>query len=89
METNIIQVIDFNILVTTQLHYFQAINQISNFHIKDYYLCRYILELCLFDLQFLKYHPKVIASSTAYFVRKLRRNQVCWSLKEEELFNVS
>jgi hypothetical protein len=45
-----------------------------------------MLEIVLFDLQFKKYHPKVIAASALYFVRKIRKNVTCWSLVEEKMF---
>lgn len=79
METHIIQVIDFNLLFTTELDYLDTINCISNLQIKDFFLCRYILELSLFDINFTKFSQKIITCSTIYFVRKLRRHQVCWS----------
>lgn len=89
MESSIIEALDFNILFVTELHYFQTINQISSFEPKDYFLCRYILEMCLFDVYFKKYHPKLIASGVAYFVRKLRKHAVCWSTEEQQLLDVS
>jgi len=45
--------------------------------------------MILFNLYFKKYHPKTIASGVVYFVRKLRRHQVCWSTLEQELLNLS
>ncbi len=79
METNIIDALNFNLLFVTEFNYFQAIDKISSFESKDYFLCRYILEMCLFDLYFKKYHPKLIAGGVAYFVRKLRKYTSCWS----------
>lgn len=55
---------------------------------KDYYLCRYLLELTMFEVGFLKYDRKIIAGAVVYFVRKLRKNAVCWSTKEQELFGI-
>lgn len=56
---------------------------------KDYFLALYLLEICLFDIGFRKYGPKVIACSIIFFIRKLRRKEVCWNQALVELCAVT
>lgn len=79
----------FHLLVETELNYFHGIHRVAGFAPKDYYLCRYILEICLFNVHFKQFHPKLIACSVAYLVRKLRKLDVCWSDWEEQLLGVA
>lgn len=82
MEMRMIEVTEFNLLVQTEIDYFHLLHRISQFAEKDYFLCRYILEICLFDMHFRKFHPKLLALSAAYLVRKLRRSRTCWFPQE-------
>jgi len=43
MESQIIQQLSFNLIFTTELHFFNAIHQLNPLQSKDYFLCRYIL----------------------------------------------
>ncbi len=48
MESHIINVLNFDLLFTTSLHYFEALHRTLPFQLKDYYLSRYLLELAMF-----------------------------------------
>lgn len=78
MEGRIIQVVDFSLLKTTSLDYFNLAHRLTRFSEKDYFLGRYMLEISLFDISMYKYHPRVIAFSIMFFINKLRKND-CWN----------
>lgn len=86
METRIIDTIGFSMLTTTSLHYFKCLNEMVQLDSKDYCFCLYLLEICLMELSFRKYHPKLIASSVVFFIHKLRRKDVCWTPELEHIF---
>ena len=76
MEGSIIQVLDFELLTATPFHYLQSLSdELSS---KDYFFCRYLLEITLFSLGFKKYHPRIIAAAAIFFVNKLRKRVDSW-----------
>ena len=78
MEGEIISITGFDILRNTSIHYFNTVNRLIKFSEKDYYLGRYILEMCLFDISMQNYSPNIIACSIVFFINKLRRRELCW-----------
>ena len=87
MESKIIQCLEFDVLTTSSLNFFNCLNQITELKGKNYFLGLYLLEICLFDVRFRKYSPKVIACSIIFFIKKLRKHQICWNDELKHLFH--
>lgn len=45
---------------------------------KNQHLTQYILELALFDVNFMKYKPSTVACAAIYLVNKIRRVDEIW-----------
>ena len=46
--------------------------------VKNFYLCRYVLELALYDSISWKYSPSMIACATIYLINKIRKREIAW-----------
>lgn len=93
MEGNILLTLDFDLLETHAYSYLQLYNKSAQLDEKDYYLARYLIEICLLDFRMVKYSSRCIAASSIFFIKKIRRKMPCWDealqsvsyLKEEQL----
>ena len=70
METNVLKVLNFNIVSPTSNDFYNIIAKAFNFDGRQYLLGKYFLESSLIDYQMIKYSPSVIAVSCAYIVMK-------------------
>lgn len=74
MEGNILKILDFNILQETSFRFFEPLATIVDLmDVKNFYLCRYVLELALYDNITWKYSPSMIACATIYLINKIRK----------------
>ncbi len=46
---------------------------------KNFCLCRYVLELSLYDVNMFKYKPSLLASASIYLINKIRKKNMVWS----------
>lgn len=81
MEGKIICTLNFNITVPTSLRFLDRYCRIVNFkeNDKEYNLCRYLLELAMLDVEFLKFTPSNLACSAIYLTNKIFKKDNCWS----------
>lgn len=78
-ESLILKALDFNILVDTSYKFFEPLARLINMETKNRFLCRYVLELSLFDVSMFKYKQSVIASACIYLINKIRKKGLVWS----------
>lgn len=73
MESNILNVLNYEILCPTAEEFYNIIAKAFGFNLKQYYCGKYFLESSLYDYQMIKYNPSVIAASCCYIVMKFFR----------------
>ena len=73
MEAEIIDALDFNLIMLTSCRFFEPFAKISGMDIKNFYLAQYVLELSLLDAKFLEYKPSLIGASVIYLINKIRK----------------
>lgn len=78
-ESSILKALDFNILMDTCYRFFEPLAKLINMETKNTFLCRYVLELALFDVSMFKYRQSVIASACIYLINKIRKKALVWS----------
>ena len=74
MEANIIKYHDFNLIVNSAFKFFEPYAKLMDLTEKNYHLAQYVLELTLNHVKFLNYPPSLIAASTIYLIKKIRKN---------------
>ena len=70
MEQNILNKLDFNILVPNSLQFYDILSKIFNFDDKQYYLGKYFMDSCLIEYNMIYFSSSIIALSCAYIVTK-------------------
>ena len=79
MEGDILQILDFNLLFETPLKFLEPLALIVDLmDPKNFFLCRYILELTLYDTIGWRFSPSILACSTIYLVNKIRKRPLAW-----------
>jgi hypothetical protein len=78
MEADIIEALDFELIMTTSYSFFLAFSRISKMEPKNFYLAQYVLELALLTTKFLESKPSLVASSAIYLINKIRKKTECW-----------
>lgn len=73
MEADIIETLDFDLIMTTSYKFLEPLSKICNMDMKNFYLAQYVLELSLLNIKFLKYKPSLLASSAIYLINKIRK----------------
>jgi cyclin B len=73
MEADIIEALDFNLIMGTSYRFFEPFAKISGMDNKNFYLAQYVLELSLLDVRFLEYKPSLIGSAVIYLINKIRK----------------
>jgi hypothetical protein len=78
MEGVILNTLQFDISVPLPIHFLRRYNKASGTEFKTYCLCRYILELSLFDTQMHKFTPSQIAAGAFYLARVITKEALAW-----------
>ena len=78
MEADIIETLNFDLIMGTSYRFFEALGKISNMDAKNFHLAQYVLELSLLDTRFLEYKPSLLASSVIYLINKIRKRSEAW-----------
>lgn len=78
MEGNILLTLDFDLLETHAYTYLQLFNKQAELDEKDYFLARYLLEICLLDFRMVKYPSRCVAAASIFFIKKIRRRVPSW-----------
>ena len=71
MEGNILLELNFNLTVPSSLRFLDRYQRIVNLEQKSYMLCRYLIELALTEVEYIKYNPSNIACSAIYLANKI------------------
>ena len=71
MENLILNSIDFNVNFPTIFNFFEIYNQFFIFDKKIYFFCLFIIELTLFEINFLNYSNDEICASAIFFSMKI------------------
>lgn len=79
MESSILKALDFNIIIDTCYKFFEPLARLINMETKNMFLCRYVLELTLFDVSMFKYRQSMVASACIYLINKIRKKTLVWS----------
>ena len=81
MEGKILQALDFEITIPSSLRFLDRYCRVMNieYESKQYFVCRYLLELTLLDVKYLQYSASNIACSAIYLSQKLFHQEECWN----------
>jgi hypothetical protein len=80
MEGNVLLTLDFDLLETHSYYYLQMFVRATDLDDKDYFLARYLIEICLLDFRMNKYSNRCLAASSIFFIKKIRRKQPSWDM---------
>lgn len=78
MEGLILNALQFNISMPLPIHFLRRYYKASGTEFKTYCLCRYVLELSLFDVQMHKFTPSQIAAAAFYLARVITKEALAW-----------
>ena len=73
MEADIIETLNFDLIMGTSYRFFEALGKISHMDGKNFHLAQYVMELSLLDAHFLEYKPSLLASAAIYLINKIRK----------------
>ena len=77
MESNILKALDFSLIVESSHRFLEPLAKLDAIEGKALSICRYLLELSLFDLSILKHKPSLLASASIYLSNKfLKKSQL-------------
>lgn len=89
MEAEIIDILDFNLIMETSFKFFEPLTKVCKMEQKNFHLAQYVLQLSLFETKFLDYKPSLIASSSIYLINKIRKRPESWPSSLEKLTGYS
>lgn len=75
MEGSVLLALDFDLLEPNSFTYLQLFVRSSDLEEKDYFLARYLIEICLLDFRMTKYSSRCLAASSIFFIKKIRKRQ--------------
>lgn len=78
MEAEIIELLNFDLIMETSYKFFEPLAKISQMDPKNFHLTQYVLELALLETKFLNYKPSFLASSAIYLINKIRKRSEPW-----------
>ena len=73
MESSILLALDFNLMISTPLLFFDRLSHLIGADDRVIALARYLLELSFLQISFLKHCPLLLATSSLYISNKLFR----------------
>lgn len=79
MEGSILLQLNFDLTVPSSLRFIDRYTRLIAMDQKSYMLTRYLIELALMEVQFLKYPPSNIACSAIYLTNKIYRKPEAWN----------
>jgi len=74
METDMLNVLNFELIANTSYKFFEPLSRVAGLEAKNAHLGQYVLELALTKPKFLEYSPSLLACSTIYLIKKIRRS---------------
>ena len=79
MEGSILETLEFNLVGVSSFRFLEHYTKAIAMEEKNYFLCRYLIEIALLDYSMLKYKPSLIACAAIYLVNKIRKRMPAWS----------
>ena len=71
--------LEFNITVPSSFRFLERWAKLSKSDDLIFNFARYIIEICLLEVQLYKWKPSQIAASALYIARKVLKRQMPWS----------
>lgn len=82
MEGGLLLALNFDLLEPHSYTYLQLFVRHASLDEKDYFLARYLIEICLLDFRMTKYTGRCLAAAAIFFIRKIRKRQ--WEQELQE-----
>jgi cyclin B len=79
MEQTILNTLNFNITHPTSLHFLRRYSKAAGSDYTLHTLCKYLIELVLIDVKFLKFAPSLIAAASVYLGRAMTLKTPLWT----------
>lgn len=76
MESDILDKIEFNLTFPTYLRFLEIYKTKINLKEKDFYRCRYFIEIALFDYNCCHFSPSLIAASSVFLNFIIKNNKI-------------
>jgi hypothetical protein len=75
MEGGVLLALNFDLMEPHSFTYLQLFARYADLEEKDYFLARYLIEICLLDFRMSKYSSRCLAASSIFFIKKIRKRQ--------------
>jgi len=79
MERTLLNTLNFNITHPSSLHFLRRYSKAAGSDYTLHTLCKYLIELVLIDVKFLKYYPSLIAAASVYLGRAMTQRTPLWT----------
>jgi len=79
MEQTILNTLNFNITHPSALHFLRRYSKAGGSDYTLHTLCKYLIELVLIDIRFLKYLPSLLAAASVYLGRAMTDKSPLWT----------
>jgi len=83
MEQQILNTLNFNLLHPSPLHFLRRYSKAAGSDYTIHSLCKYLIELMLLDITYLKYNPSEIAAGSVYLARAMTKKTPLWTVTLE------
>eukprot|EP01123_Difflugia_compressa_P011628 TRINITY_DN471_c0_g1_i12.p1 TRINITY_DN471_c0_g1~~TRINITY_DN471_c0_g1_i12.p1 ORF type:complete len:220 (-),score=46.93 TRINITY_DN471_c0_g1_i12:437-1096(-) len=78
MEQNILNTLQFNLTHPSPLHFLRRYSKAAGSDYTLHTLCKYLIELMLVDVKFLRFAPSLVAASSVYLARAMTSKTPLW-----------
>jgi len=79
MEQTILNTLNFNITHPSSLHFLRRYSKAGGSDYTLHTICKYLIEVVLIDVKFLKYVPSLQAAASVYLGRAMTRKSPLWT----------
>lgn len=79
MEQQILNTLNFNLLHPSPLHFLRRYSKAAGSDYTIHSLCKYLIELMLLDISYLKYNSSEIAAGSVYLARAMTNKSPQWT----------
>jgi len=79
MEQTILNTLNFNITHPSSLHFLRRYSKAGGSDYTLHTICKYLIELVLIDVKFLKYPPSLLAAASVYLGRAMTGKSPLWT----------
>jgi hypothetical protein len=79
MEQTILNTLNFNITHPSSLHFLRRYSKAGGSDYTLHTICKYLIELVLIDVKFLKYPPSLLAAASVYLGRAMTGKSPLWN----------